>query len=72
MASEYTYAVGNDGDVPFILRREKNKKTWHVTCFMGEGVNPQELVDDLNRAQRMRPTLEDGQELRQKLQAKRS
>ncbi len=66
MAAEYTYAVGNDGGVPFIMRQEKDQKTWNVVCFMGDGVDPKEMVDDLNRAQRLRPTLEDGQELRQK------
>jgi len=61
---KFTYAAGIDGEVGLLLRRPQDSKgPWEVAANLNPDVDAEDMVADLNRAQRIGPDLADGQVL---------
>lgn len=66
----YTYALAEAGDDFLLQRQRDDSDEWQVVCMVPDRDIAQDMIRDLNAAQRMRPKavedLEPGQELVQR------
>ena len=63
---KFRYASCSVGDDHSVIRQAEGENAWDEMCGGLTKDKARDLVDDLNLAQRIRPTLEPGQEIRKK------